>query len=350
MKELNDVLTAIKTIFELVTNTSATATLSAVGLILLIIAIVLAYQTIKKKPEETPGLLRAALFVSLIGGMLFSAAGPGLALFWVSQSPIAKISASKAFDNLEKNERVHWLVRLIPFDPKKHPELAIGRLNRLGPPEQRYTFVAPYEELVGYNVDSAIQMTGGTYVSGQRVSAIIFPVAGHQIYPANARGLLQIIRKVEQISELKIEKPLLKGAQTLSADDMADLENVDALAYWRWENYKARFPRYCELAQKFRCNPSYSARRYIGGLNIDWHPLGLAQKDAGTDSCQIPPQTYCSISDWSAARGLLLKNFGSRAFLIENLELNEISNRVLIDFVNPPHQVIPDIGFRPQQR
>jgi hypothetical protein len=121
-----------------------------VGIVLLILAGFLAYSAIKLKPEETSTLLRVSLFSSLVGGMIFSAAGPALALFWVSQSPIPKVPLEKAFDYLETNEKVAWLIRLIPFDQQTDPELAVGRLVRLGPLKQQYSFVAPYEELAGY--------------------------------------------------------------------------------------------------------------------------------------------------------------------------------------------------------
>jgi hypothetical protein len=36
----------------------------------------------------------------------------------------------------------------------------------------------------------------------------------------------------------------------------------------------------------------------------------------------------------------------SRAFLIRNLEINNIPGRIIIDFDKPDQQVIPDIGAR----
>jgi hypothetical protein len=149
---IEDFFTAVSKIFEIVGSSSATASLSSVGLILLILAGVLAYQAMTKKPDDLPKYFGLALFVSLAGGMIFSAAGPGLALFWVSQSPIKKISVDAAIDSLEQNKQVSWVVRLISFNQALEPERGIDKLQRLGPPKQLFSFVGSHEDLVGYTV------------------------------------------------------------------------------------------------------------------------------------------------------------------------------------------------------
>jgi hypothetical protein len=344
--DISEAINDAKSIFDLVTNTPASAILSAVGLILLILGVGIAVRALKD-PSKMPFWLQAGFFACIIGGVLFSAAGPSLALFSFSKDPIVTIPAAKAFDNLETNVRVNWLIRLIPFDPQANPELAIGRLTQLGPPDQQYTFVAAYDELVGYRVDDVIRMIGGTYSNDQHVSAIIFPVQNHlQVYPANARGLLQVIQSVEMKNGNQIAKPLLKGTPALSQDEQTDLSRLDALIYWSWDNYSQRFPHYCALAEVFRCDSSYSAHHYIGPVNIDWHPLGFAQRNASQDSCSPSHASVCAISSWKSAETSLSSNFGSRAFLIKNLTIDTIANRVLIDFGDPAHQYIPDIGLR----
>jgi hypothetical protein len=51
-------------------------------------------------------------------------------------------------------------------------------------------------------------------------------------------------------------------------------------------------------------------------------------------------------SDWKKTRSDLKAWFGSRAFLINNLEIIHIPERILIDFEDPARNVIPDIGAR----
>jgi hypothetical protein len=348
--DLKSLVDGLGNLFQLIANSSAGATLSVVGFILLLCGVAISRLALKSSPRSTPTWVKLGLFGCLIGGVLFSSLGPTIALLQLSSYAILKVSTDKAFDNLGTNERVYWLIRLIPYDPHNNPELAIGRLKQLGPPNQAYTFVAAYDELVGYGVDDAIRMIGGTYNTEQRVSAIIFPRAPWDIYPANARGLLQIIQQIENGPTNKIDKRLLKDTDTLKDEEVADLKHIDALSYWRFENYKKYFKDYCELAERFRCDNSYSARNYMGGLNIDWHPLGFAQKEVEEDSCSKDAGSYCSISNWAAAKASLKNHFGSRVFLLQNLTIDNIPNRILIDFGNPPNQFIPDIGFRTQRR
>lgn len=340
-------LDQIEKLLEIIANAPAAATLSAIGFILLIVGVVTALHVLRSDPENTPTWLKFGLFGCLIGGVLFSSAGPGFALLNYQKFPISRVSTKAAFDHLRTNERAYWLVRLISFNPVQHPEFAISKLKQLGPTDQQFTFVASYDELVGYNVDEAVRMIGNTYSEEQHVSAVIFPVAEHQIYPANSRGVLQVIQNIESAANNKISKPLLVGTSSLKEPEIADLARSNALNYWKWDNYKDKFAHYCELTEEFRCNVSYSARNYLGAIGMDWHPLGFAQKNAEEDSCSEPAATYCGISDWHAAENALSDHFGARIFLIENLKIDEIPNRVLIDFTNPPNQFIPDLGFRP---
>jgi hypothetical protein len=295
----------------------------------------------------------------LIGGVLFCASGPLFALLNLSKFPIQRISPAKAFDNLETNERVTWLLRLIPFDPDSQPDLAIGKLKQIGPPEQQYTFVASDDELGGYRVDQAVRMTGLPYSSGQRVSAIIFPVPRPPIsrtsalFPANARGLLQVIQNIEANTQNHIQNSLFTGTDTLKDDEAVDLRNFNALNYWRWDNYFKFYPRYCQIAHDFECGLTYSAHDHLSGPNTDWHPLGLAQIGTQRDACDIPAADYCKVSDpssaknsWKSMEPALLNNFGSRVFLIQNLTIDSIKSRVLIDFGEPEKQYIPNMSLR----
>ena len=276
MDKLQDTFQAIVTILQIVVAGSATALLSIVGLVLLVLAGLAAYLALTRK--ETPRFVPFILYFSLVVSALFSAAGPGLALFWVSQAPLSKVSAETAFDNLTKNERVDWLVRLVPYQTGE-PQLAVGKLQNLGPPRQLFTFVGVYEELSGYSVKDSVEMSGLTFNnSNTPVSAIIFPLGHAQLYPANARGLLQVILEVEARKDIETPKPFLRGQNSLSQPELDDLKDVTIESY-QVDKFRDKYPHYCSLAQQFRCHQtSYSAYDYIGGLSDDWHPLGFAQR------------------------------------------------------------------------
>jgi hypothetical protein len=298
-----------------------------------------------KKPEDMPKYFGVALFASLLGGMIFSAAGPGLALFWVSQSPIKTVSADVSLDNLEQNKQVNWVVRLISFNQNLEPERGIDRLQRLGPSKQLFSFVGSYEDLVGYTVKDALEMIGVRYTLGDRVSAILFPLRT-PLFPANARGLLQVIQNVEARKDIEIKEKFLQGGNSLNNDELKNLKADDIPSY-RVNSFKDKYQHYCELSYKFICDDtSYSARDFVGGLYRDWHPLGFSQRKPPDDRCGIPIGSYCAFSDWKTAKATFRGNFGSRAFLIRNMEINLIPGRILIDFENPTQQVIPDIGVR----
>jgi hypothetical protein len=345
--DVNELFAGIAKTFELVGREPSTVTLSVVGLILLFLAGALAYLAITK-PEKMLRPLPAIFFTSLIGGMIFSAAGPGLALFWVSQNPIKKISTDKLFDNLEKNRRVSWVIRLISFEQKTEPELGIDRLSQLGPPKQLFSFVGSYDELVGYNVKDALEATGVRYVNGDRVSAIIFPL-GTPLFPANARGLLQVIQKVQARKDVEIKEKFFQGNNSLSSDEIKDLdERNNNLESYQFESFQDKYQRYCQLSYHFMCDkPAYSALELIGSLDRDWHPLGFSQKvRPHVDSCDVPIASYCAFSDWKTMKSDFYNKLGARTFLIRNLEIDRIPGRILIDFENPEKQVIPDIGQR----
>jgi hypothetical protein len=357
--DFNSLVSDLQQLFDLATNTQTSSILIVVGLILLLVGIVIA---VKADPATSP--LRYVLIGCLSAGVLFCAAGPLFALFNFSKYPIQRVPVSKAFDNLKTNERVSWLIRLIPYDPNPdgQPNLAIGKLTQIGPQEQQYTFVASDDELAGYPVDQAVRMTGISYSPGQRVSAIIFPVPpqpdtrAKALYPANARGVLQVIQNLESDPRNKITNSLFTGQDTLTAEEAADLKNFNALNNWRWDTNFKFYPHYCQIALDFVCTlPPYSARSYISGPNTDWHPLGLAQISAARDPCDpdIRPN-FCKVPDlnsaensWKAMKSALLKSFGSRVFLMQNLKIDSIQDRVLIDFGEPTTEYIPNMTLRP---
>lgn len=288
-------------------------------------------------------LLRGALFASLAAGAILAAIAIALAPPRAAPPSFARMSAAQAWADLESNAPVGHLIRLVAYDPQTEPGLAIDRLARLGPPDQLYSFVASYEEMAGYTARQALEKNGLRLREGQHVSAVIFP-RRTELYPANARGLLQIIRAVEQEKGEALGERFLEGANALTEAETKDLQSTDIASY-RVSDFRNLYPRYCELARRFNCGPApYPASRFIGSLYHDWHPLGFSQIDPPHDPCTLPVANYCAFGDWTKMRAEFLPRFGSRAFLMRNLEIAKIPGRILIDFDRPDRQIIPYIG------
>jgi hypothetical protein len=339
---MEQVINGTVQVIKLLLDSSSTAALLGVGIFLLMLAGVFAYKAVKSRPRDITSFQKVALFVCLVAGLIFSAAGPSLALFYVSQDPIRKKSFEDTFNNLVENKRVRYAIRLITYHPSDpNSILSIDKLQQLGPPKQKYSFVADYEELKGYTVKEALDLFGIGYVSGYHVSAIIFPLHV-DLYPANARALLQVVSKVEDTFEPS-EKFL--GPGKLNQDELDEFGDIDIPSY-RIENFKTYFPHYCDLAKSFFCG-RYAAKELIGGLYRDWHPLGFSQKDPPARPCAVPTDRFCAFSDWDTARQQFKKRFGVRAFLIENLQINTIPGRMLFNFQDPLRDRIPELGLAP---
>jgi hypothetical protein len=276
-------------VLKILVGSSSTAALLIVGIFLLMLTGVFAYKAVKSKPKEITSFQKVALFVCLVAGLIFSAAGPSLALFYVSQDPIRKKPFDDTFNNLVQNKRVRYAIRLITYNPSDpNPIPSIDKLQQLGPPKQKYSFVADYEELKGYTVREALDLFGIGYISGYHVSAIIFPLHV-DLYPANVRGLLQGVSKVE--ADVEPNKRLL-GPGKLNQDELDEFGDIDIPSY-RIENFKTFFPHYCDLAKTFFCG-RYPAKELIGGLYRDWHPLGFSQKDPPARPCAVPTDKFCA--------------------------------------------------------
>lgn len=271
-------------------------------------------------------------------------AGPGLKVFESRQQSIAPNapapSIAEKLANLKNNKTVRWVVRLIAFDPDKHPELFPKALVKLGTKEQKFTFVADYEELRGKIADEAIQVTGGSVPKElHHVSAIIFPLRTN-IYPANARGLLQVVNSIENNNELKIEKPF-KELKQVSSEQRDNLigNNSHATPSYAWDNYKKYYHQFCDLALEL-VHGQFDVNRYLSDMGADWSPLGFAANDP---SANVADKAACDVADWDKDVAKYKNVFGARAFLIENLEISEIRGVHLIDFDNPGRKRIPEI-------
>src|SRR5262245_19088956 len=99
--------------------------------------------------------------------------------------------------------------------------------------------------------------------------------------------------------------------------------NATSIDSYRIADFKEKYPRYCELAKLLRCNPAYSSRTYIGGLNSGLHPLGFALRNPSDLPCDTPTAQYCAFTNWTDARQKLQWEYGSRAFLIRNLTIRD---------------------------
>lgn len=331
----------IARVFQLFTASTASTVLTIFGFALLAVAGMLAFWKANTKYVAAISL----------GAALFAAAGPTSgALISVDKNTLRKMDTEQVLKNLEDNAEVNYVIRLISYDPSQEPALAINRLTTLGPTDQLYSFVAAYDELVGYKVVDALAKVGQSTKNVVRVSAVIFPlrsIGRTPLFPANARGLLQVVREVEtrKAVQVQLNKKLLDGTGALNDPQMRGLEGSGIPSY-RLVSFRENYPRYCELAREIHCSDSYSAKAYIGALSGDWHPLGFSQKNPPLDRCTLSIPSYCQFADWKTTKNEYGDHFGSRAFLIRNLEINNIPGRIMIDFDQPYQQVIPDIGAR----
>jgi hypothetical protein len=81
----------------------------------------------------------------------------------------------------------------------------------------------------------------------------------------------------------------------------------------------------------------------LGAIKFDWHPIGISTSDR-SNICR-PNAVYCDAQDWETLKEEMWSTFGSRIFLIENLDLHDLKDRYLIEFGEPYVQVIPEIGL-----
>ncbi|GJE53912.1 hypothetical protein [Methylobacterium thuringiense] len=315
-----------------------------IGIGLIVLGGFAAFKAINSPPVETTVLKKVLLFSSCAFGFLFLISGSSLSLFqnYFEQKYVKKVvPADIAFDRMKKNARVRWLIRLIPHR-ETDTSLSIKNLTHLGKPEQKFAFVADYDELRGRTAEEAVRMSGLTFRARDNVSAVIFPIDGRDIIPVNARGLLQAIYAVEK------DRPDLGN---FNIKDRLNESDFNALGLdreaqdpdtWSWDAYGKYYGSYCAVVQRFRCSDRTKRLSYVGEISEDWHPLGFARKrpfDVGY-SCERTSE-ICGISDWEKAHEKLIGSFGARVFLIENLEIDKTRSRILIDFDNPETQKIP---------
>ncbi|HMN72072.1 MAG TPA: hypothetical protein PKA55_09430 [Rhodoblastus sp.] len=351
-------ISAVTQFVDLIGRSTDSAVLTALGFALLLVGIGAISKLIVAKPESTSNWLKWTAIGSLVCGVLFAASGPGLAL--LRRPQIEVLPAQTSLDRLKRNDRVEWLIRLIAYDPTKDAQknsLAIGKLKSLGPEEVEYTFVAPYDELKGYPVGEALRKSGSQVpaINNFRVSGIIFPVTD-RIYPANARGLMQIIKSVEdthpEIKNKLIDNQYFSQSEiddlTPSPDREAPNTGRGTYAFEAWgSNYK----KYCRISHKFRCDNSKEnsqKKSYISRITTDWHPVGASIHHEPRASICDTGDSYCDKDNWNKIEKDISDKFGVRIFLIKNTKLDDLDRRYLIDF-GDENQLIPEIG-EPRQK
>lgn len=345
-------------LFELLSRSNAAITFTALGFFLLVAGMAGLSRIITLKPAETSQWLIRLTATCFGLGVLFAAIGPAAALLNIKASPIDKLSSREAWSRLKTNQEVKWLIRLIAYDPKQRKDLSIGQLKTLGPKEVDYTFVAAYDELKGYTVKDALEMVGAATppTVNYRVSAIIFPMSKSiDIFPANGRGLLQVIQDLEAKHPEFTNKMIT--TDNLAQEKINDLRANRSIGTWSFSYVQSDYTKFCQMTHKARCskriNSDGSKSSGVDGLNrvseinMDWHPAGgVIINQQKIDPC-VTNDKYCDIQNWDDIEADIEKpvgnRFGARGFLVKNLELESLENRYLIDFGNPS-QLIPEIG------
>ena len=323
-------------------NTPAT-NFTVIGFLLLLSVIVIVIYAISVN-RTLSGWYAITSAACLIFGIIFTLIGPGLAIL-DAHTVIAEISRRTALANLRTNERVSWVIRLIAYNPSGgRPGPNLGPLPPVVKVPQKFTFVADYQELRGYNVMDAVRMVGGQIRGFEHVEAIIFPLdqIRYHLYPANARGVLQVVQRLEDDSDpdgAKIDHKFIMTG-TLSEQESADLKQL-SIGTWAWDSYKRYYNHYCELTDELR-KGNYDATQYIN-IAKDWKPLGFSLiRTERPEESQIS-QRICDIHSWDTVVDRYGDTFGARAFLIKNMEINSIPRTYVIHFDQPDKQVIPDI-------
>ena len=103
----------------------------------------------------------------------------------------------------------------------------------LGRPEHDYIFVADYEELVNYTISEAIYKLGGTRKNVNSASVIIFPLEHRDLYPASARGVLQVVKKIDQERQQQLNYTPFDFDTYLKKNEIQALSD-ERIESWSW--------------------------------------------------------------------------------------------------------------------
>lgn len=340
---------------DIIKNSTTATTLFVIGFVLLLITIICIRKILLSDAKQTPPWLTIFLFMCLVGSALFAASAAAISLTFSTVN--TRIELDELLNNLRSNKRVNHLIRMIAYDPISEPYLSVGKITHLGKQSQEFTFVADYDELRGYTVSEAIRRTGGTIQPGQHVTAFIFPIPrGKTLRPVNARGLLQVIRAIENsqlamrenFHRFDVDSRFKPSNGTNNSALIEDLSN-DNVASYSWAAYSGYYTRYCEAAIEFKCNKTYNARDLIGEISADWHPLGFARRSFPVQNvCLSKDESIrqCESKDWKDIEANIRDYIGARVFLMQNMMVSDIDGRYMIEFTQPELQIIPIISVK----
>ena len=339
---------------ELAPSDLAGLILGVIGALLVLGGAYLASVLINKDPRQISAGQKLTTIALLLTGLVLSIAGLSGAL-WEEltepESPVRVgetpnlVSPSQSFKDLLTNARVERLIRLVLRKPNE-PQFG-DQLKWLGKDGQAYTLVADYDEMRGRTAAEAARLLGATVEAGDRVSAIIFRRQPSKITPVSAIGLMQMVSEVD--AKLDAGKKL-GIEQRLSPSALAALQlgqDRPPLDVWAWSTYGVYYPDYCNLAQEFRCDPTYAAHGALGEIDANWHPLGFSERvQAVKEPCgKEADDKFCSIADPVAIWPSLAPYYGARIFYIKNEPVSSLDGRVLIDFDLPEIQRIPSLDL-----
>jgi hypothetical protein len=257
-----------------------------------------------------------------------------------AEMPVGPLPAQAAFENLEHNARVAWLIRLAVYDPEE-PTLRIDDASSLGAPLEDFSFVADYAELRGHTASEAAQRVGIAWKPGQSVSGVVFPIGRHTIFPASVRGMLQV---VQQIDMRRAAEPGYKAAPLdvlLTSAERANLAAVD-IKSWAWDNYRAHFVGFARAFATLRTRNA-SAVRHIGEIGPAWSEPGCWRmlERVRTSEQAGAANEHTMVLDLPGGQTIQIQDFAVRAFLVRNQPVGSIPGRVLLDFSDPAHQQLP---------
>jgi hypothetical protein len=326
---------------DFITNLLKLVTAYSIGTWLLLIGLVLCFLSVITRRENGTNFWDIKLRETPLRWLL----GLGIALVVFSQASLLTyqksprlVTPEESFKRLTRNARVTYVIRLIPYDSDKdRDKLSVGKITDLGPPGKEYIFVADYEELRNYRIRDAIYKTGGILsgLKNPRVTGIIFPRNNRDLYPADARGLLQVVHNIDEVHKADEGYKVFDIEKT----DLDALED-QRIRSWAWDSWRNFYDAYRQKCNELLTG-KYGATHYLSEIRRDWQPAGYAQLE-GYDSGEInAPTFHFSTLDGTTVE---LRNYGARIFLIKNERIDTIDNVVLCNFSDLDHDIIPDFG------
>lgn len=315
---------------------SGLAVIFVVGIAALLVSCLLAWRRSSNDHWSVLASIMALFFV----GLGFVTASSGLIGQRERTPPVPHVvryAPQQAFENLKRNRTVEYLVRLVAYDPETQPFLRVGKLETLGAEQQSFVFVADYDELRGCTVAEALYRTGHPAMANYQVSGIIFPLLHRSLFPASARGVLQVIQDIDAERKTDAGYKPANLAKYLEPNEIAALTGRDKPDY-RWDSYRGYHRGYSKAIEKLR-EEKCSAFDYMGTIERDWNSIGCAEVIGRDD---VAPSSF-ELDAGDGLPTLKIANFGARVFLIRNMRIDELKGQVLFHSRNPEQDRIPDL-------